>query len=186
MIHTGTQTIETEHLILRRFAAEDAHDMYNNWACDDDVNRYMTSTSLTDVSQAQKAVESWVERYKNEQFYHWNITFKDNPKVKSAGFICVVALDNDAQKMEFGYCIGKKWWNKGYMTEAVNAAVDYLFSKVKPQRIEIQYDADNPASGKVAEKCGMIYEGTLRRSMNNKGKLCNISVYSILSTDRRG
>ena len=183
MDHKGTKIIETERLILRRFEPGDARDVYNNWACDDDVNRYMTSTSLTDPSQAEKAVDSWASRY-NDEFYHWNITFKDNSTVKSAGFVCVVACDNDAQKVELGYCIGKKWWNNGYMTEAVKAVVDYIFNEVGVNRVEIQYDTDNPASGKVAQKCGMQYEGTLRQNMNNKGKFCDIAVYSVLAQDR--
>lgn len=184
MNHKGTHIIETQRLILRRFETDDARDMYNNWACDDDVNRYMTSTAFTDPSQAEKAVKSWESRY-NDEFYHWNITFKGNTDVRSAGFVCVVSCDNDAEKMELGYCIGKKWWNKGYMTEAVQAVIEYLFDEVGPQRIEIQYDTDNPASGKVAQKCGMQYEGTLRRYINNKGKLCNVAFYSILSDERR-
>ncbi|MBE6887375.1 MAG: GNAT family N-acetyltransferase [Ruminococcaceae bacterium] len=183
MQHKGTKTIETERLVLRRFETDDAKDVYNNWACDDDVNRYMTSTSLTDPSQAQKAVDSWAARY-NDEFYHWNITFKADPTVKSAGFVCVVSNDDDAQKAELGYCIGKKWWNKGYMTEAVKAVADYLFDQVGYNRVEVQYDADNPASGRVAQKCGMQYEGTLRQFMNNKGKICDIAVCSILSEER--
>lgn len=183
MQHKGTKILETERLILRRFEAKDARDVYNNWACDDDVNRYMTSTSLTDPAQAQKAVDSWASRY-NDEFYHWNITFKEDTAVKSAGFVCVVANDNDAKKAELGYCIGKKWWNKGYMTEAVKAVADYLFEQIGYNRVEVQYDVDNPASGRVAQKCGMQYEGTLRQFMNNKGKFCDIAVYSILSQDR--
>lgn len=183
MKHKGTKIIETERLVLRRFKISDTCDMYNNWACDDDVNRYMTSTSLTDVSQAEKALNSWSVRYDNAEFYNWNITFK-NEDAKSAGFVCVVAKDDDALKAELGYCIGKKWWNKGYMTEAVNAVMDYLFNEIGYNRIEIQYDTDNPASGRVAQKCGMQYEGTLRQYINNKGKLCDIAVYAMLKNEQ--
>ncbi len=183
MTHKGTNTIETERLVLRRFEAEDTRDMYNNWACDDEVNRYMTSISLTDPSQAEKAIGNWKLRYDNIEFYHWNITLKAEEDVKSAGFVCVVANDNDAQKAELGYCIGKKWWNCGYMTEAVSAVTKYLIDEIGYNRVEVQHDTDNPASGKVAQKCGMQYEGTLRQFMNNKGKLCDIAVYSVLAGD---
>ncbi len=185
MNHKGTVILETERLILRRFEPADAHDMYNNWACDDDVNRYMTSTSLTDPAQAEKAVKSWSERYNKDEFYNWNITFKSDLSVKSAGFICVVSCDNDASKVELGYCIGKKWWGSGYMTEAVNTVTSYMIKEIGANRVEIQYDTDNPASGRVAQKCGMQYEGTLRQFMNNKGKLCDVAVYSVLADERR-
>lgn len=38
----GTRKIETERLILRRFVMEDAEDMYNNWASDPEVTKYLT------------------------------------------------------------------------------------------------------------------------------------------------
>lgn len=37
MLHCGTQRLETERLILRRFTKEDAAAMYKNWASDDEV-----------------------------------------------------------------------------------------------------------------------------------------------------
>ena len=40
MKHCGTQRLETERLILRRFISEDADAMYKNWASDDWVNSY--------------------------------------------------------------------------------------------------------------------------------------------------
>ena len=42
MNKAGTQKIETQKLILRRFKIEDAEDMYNNWASDPEVTRYLT------------------------------------------------------------------------------------------------------------------------------------------------
>ena len=42
MRHTGTQTIATERLTLRRFTMEDAENMYYNWACDPEVTKYLT------------------------------------------------------------------------------------------------------------------------------------------------
>lgn len=42
MKHCGTQRLETERLILRRFVIEDADAMYKNWASDDEVTKYLT------------------------------------------------------------------------------------------------------------------------------------------------
>ena len=42
MNKTGTQQLETHRLILRRFCAEDAEDMFRNWASDPEVTRYLT------------------------------------------------------------------------------------------------------------------------------------------------
>lgn len=48
------------------------------------------------------------------------------------------------------------------MTEAVSAVINYLFSQINVHRVEIDFDSDNPASGKVAQKCGLLLEGTRR------------------------
>ncbi len=39
--HMGTVEIMTEHLFLRRFTAEDAENVYNNWTSDSEVSKYM-------------------------------------------------------------------------------------------------------------------------------------------------
>lgn len=42
MNHIGTKTIETERLILRQFTMEDSQAMFENWASDDEVTKYLT------------------------------------------------------------------------------------------------------------------------------------------------
>ncbi|MBR4142117.1 MAG: GNAT family N-acetyltransferase, partial [Firmicutes bacterium] len=42
MKHCGTQTIETERLILRRLRREDAGAMFRNWTSDPEVTKYLT------------------------------------------------------------------------------------------------------------------------------------------------
>jgi len=42
MNHIGTIRLETDRLILRRFTIADAEGMFNNWASDDDVTKYLT------------------------------------------------------------------------------------------------------------------------------------------------
>lgn len=42
MNHIGTKTLETERLILRKFKDEDASDLFNNWASDSNVTKYLT------------------------------------------------------------------------------------------------------------------------------------------------
>ena len=48
------------------------------------------------------------------------------------------------------------------------------------QRIEARHDPRNPASGAVMRKCGMTFEGTLRRSDWNNQGLCDASYYAII------
>ena len=52
-------------------------------------------------------------------------------------------------------------------------------------RIEAQFETDNPASGRVMAHCGMQYEGVMRQRLMNKGKYVDVAQYAILRTDPR-
>ena len=55
MNHCGTQYIETERLVLRRFSVSDAQVMFRNWASDPEVTRYLT-WPVHDGAEVSKAV----------------------------------------------------------------------------------------------------------------------------------
>lgn len=50
------------------------------------------------------------------------------------------------------------------MSEALAALIKFFFEEVEVNRIESRFDPNNIGSGKVMEKCGMEYEGTLREA----------------------
>ncbi len=184
MKHLGTRYIETNRLILRQFTIDDNKAMFNNWASDDDVTRYLIWPTHQSVDVTTAVLEDWISNYKNSNFYQWAIVFKEIG-TEPIGSISVVSLDDTVQKAHIGYCIGKKWWHKGITSEALQAVIKFLFDEVGMRRIDSRHDPRNPNSGAVMKKCGMQYEGTLRQSdVNNQG-ICDASYYSILSTDDR-
>lgn len=70
------------------------------------------------------------------------------------------------------------------MSEAANAVIDYLFSEIGVNRVGISHDTENPGSGKVAQKCGMTYEGTKREYLKTStGKFVDIADYGILRSE---
>jgi ribosomal-protein-alanine N-acetyltransferase len=82
--------------------------------------------------------------------------------------------------VHIGYCIGTKWWHKGYTSEAMAALIEFFFEKVGVNRIESQHDPNNPNSGKVMAKCDMKYEGTHRKADFNNQGIVDASIYAIL------
>ena len=107
MQHLGTQTIETERLILRRFTMDDVQTMFDNWASDDDVTRYVTWPTHTDTSVTEMIVRHWVDSSANDDFYNWAIELKSIGQV--VGNIAVVRIRELARSAEIGYCLGKAW-----------------------------------------------------------------------------
>ena len=54
MEHKGTLILETERLVLRRFAGEDAGMVFSNWAGDDEVTKYMTWPTRRNIEETEK------------------------------------------------------------------------------------------------------------------------------------
>mgnify|MGYP000927930915 CR=1 FL=1 len=58
MTHKGTVTLETEQLVLRRFATEDSEAMFRNWATDPEVTKFLTWPPHSDVSVSKTVIDS--------------------------------------------------------------------------------------------------------------------------------
>lgn len=178
----GTKNLETTRLNLRKINISDASDMFNNWACDEDVARYVTWQAHTDINVTKSLIDIWVSKQNNNDNFAWCLELKENKKV--IGTIDVVGIDAKIERAEIGYCMSKAYWNKGIMTEALTAVIDFLFSEVDFNRIVAKHHINNPASGKVMMKSGMQFEGVERQgAKDNKGDFCDIAVLAILKSD---
>lgn len=177
MIHTGTNTIETERLILRRFTIDDAGDMFANWANDSEVTKYLTWLPHGCVENTEEILTTWISEYSSPSTYKWAIICKDNGE-PVIGCIDAVHVNEKIPSCEIGYCLSKTYWGKGIMTEALKEVMNYLFD-AGFIRISARHDTSNPASGRVMQKAGMTYEGTFSKSeINNKGDIIDIAYYA--------
>ena len=182
MNHIGTQRIETDRLILRRFVSEDAEAMYRNWASDPEVTRFLTWPTHPSANVSAFVLNDWVASYGNEKYYQWAITLRDHPG-KPIGSIAAVRINEAVDSVEIGYCIGRKWWRQGITSEALKAVISFFFTHVCANRIEARHDPRNPHSGGVMKKCGMQYEGTLRSAGRNNQGICDECYYGLLKDE---
>ena len=179
--HQGTKILTTARLTLRPFTADDAPAMFRNWASDPEVTKYLTWPTHESVEISEMVLTDWCSHYTELDFYQWAIVPKDIDE--PIGTISVVGSDEKTKKIHIGYCIGSKWWNFGYTSEAFAAIISFFFEQVEAKRIESQHDPKNVGSGKVMEKCRLIYEGTLRNAdWNNRG-IVDARMYAILASD---
>jgi [ribosomal protein S5]-alanine N-acetyltransferase len=74
---------------------------------------------------------------------------------------------------------------RGYVTEAVQLLVDYLFATKQRHRIHLVIVPGNAASRRIAEKCGFAEEGTARGAFFNDGRNQDVLILSLLRTDPR-
>lgn len=182
MNKTGTQRIETHRLILRRYRIEDAEDMFNNWASDPEVTRFLTWPAHKSVDVTRFVLNDWISKYDDGGFFNWAIEWKETGGV--IGNIAVVKFHEEAEAAEIGYCMGRAFWGRGIMPEALRAVMDYLFDTVGVNRIEADHDVNNPKSGRVMEKAGMKREGVHRGGGKNNQGICDVVSYALLRSDR--
>ena len=181
LTHKGTQTIETPRLILRRAVRDDAEAMFRNWASDPEVTKYLTWPAHGSIAVSEMVIGSWLQEYEKDSYYQWMIVPKECGE--PIGTISVVHLHPQIDAAEIGYCIGKKWWHRGIMSEALRAVIGFLFDAVGLNRIFARHDPNNPHSGGVMRKCGMKYEGTNRACDRNNQGLCDAAQYAVLRCD---
>lgn len=173
----NTKNLETERLILRKFEIEDAEGMFNNWANDPEVNKFLAWPLHKDVEETKSVISKWISKYE-EGSYNWIVETKDTHEV--IGSICEEGKSVKHKTISLGYCYGSKFWNKGYASEVLKRVIEYLLNEEDFYLVEANHRSSNPASGKVMQKAGMKYDGTLReRRINPDGSRADMVCYSI-------
>ncbi|MBE6638065.1 MAG: GNAT family N-acetyltransferase [Ruminococcaceae bacterium] len=173
--HKGTCNIKTPRLCLRQLTIADASDFFYQLVNDKQVLKYTAWPYHEDIAQTENMLSSWEKAYERPAFYNWGIEYKG----KIIGNITVYRLYEDTAAAEIGYCFGSDYWNQGFATEAAKAVMDYLFHKIGAEKIIISFADKNPASGRVAEKCGMTYVQTLPRAFTtSENEVVDIIEYS--------
>ena len=177
LTHKGTLILKTPRLILRRFKTDDAQMMYDNWATDEKVTRFLAWEVHESVEKTKEILTQWVDEYDSLEYYHWAIEYENMP----VGGINLHAISNKSWRGDLGYNIGSKWWNLGLMTEAARAVVDFAFGEIGMNKVCAWHDTENIGSGRVMQKIGMIREGHFfKHSRRKDGSWGDSDCYSIL------
>ena len=155
--------------------------MYRNWASDPEVTKYLTWPAHESVEETRTILKEWIAAYKKPEKYEWCIELKEIGE--AIGSIGVVHTKEKVGAMCVGYCISEAYWHQGIASEALAAVIAYLTEEVGARRIESCHDARNPYSGKVMEKCGLKYEGTLAQADWNNSGICDSVWYGLVKED---
>ena len=183
MNHKGSVELLTKRLLLRPFRMEDAYAMYENWASDEEVVKYLRWPAHQDVTISQKVLSQWTSHYHEPDYYQWAIELRESHQI--IGSISVVSKNEEVGMVHIGYCIGRTWWHHGDRSEALERLITFFFEDVQVNRIESQHDPNNPNSGRVMAHCGMKKEGIHRQAdISNQG-IVDACMYAILASDVR-
>jgi ribosomal-protein-alanine N-acetyltransferase len=145
-----TFPISTQRLLLRQFVEEDSQIAYDSWMSDPEVTEFLTWNPHRSPYESLRIIRSWVRAYQ-EGTMDWCITLKPSPE--PIGGITAVQDFPDERYCEIGYCLSRNQWNRGIMTEATRAVVEYIFRNTDYLWIQARYDKENEASGRTLSKC---------------------------------
>ena len=145
-------TIETERLLLRPFELSDDVAMFEGWASDPEVTKYLTWSPHTCVEGTHALLQIWVKQYEKPERINFAIVEKASNKL--IGGIDVVGYLEGTPVI--GYVLGRAYWGKGYMTEACKRVLEFLFDKGY-EEVRIDAQKENIASQRVILKCGGVF-----------------------------
>jgi len=169
--------IRTERLTLRPFRLEDAGE----------VRRLAGSKAIADTTarvphpyEAGMA-EEWIRThgrlFRRRKAVIYAVTRTDTGRLIGA---IGLELHMASERAELGYWIGRRYWNRGYATEAAEAMLMYGFAELGLNRIYAHHFKRNPSSGRVMRKIGMKREGLLREHFKKGDGFEDLVFYGIL------
>ena len=147
-------TLETERLLLRPFRQSDLQDLYE-YASVEGVGEMAGWQHHKTIEETQEILNSFIAEDKT-----FAIVFKENSKVigslgvETYGMEEALTEFTDYQGRELGFVLGKGYWGKGLMPEAVKAVIDYLFNDLDLDFLTCGHYDFNAQSKRVQEKCG--------------------------------
>lgn len=148
--------METERLILRPWLESDAEALFK-YACDPDVGLAAGWPPHKDVAETLSVIRTY---FANDRT--WAIVLKETSEpIGCIGYYVhgESNIEIGEEDAEIGYWIAKPYWNQGICTEALRAMVDYCFNVKGFITLWSDFFVDNPASGRVMEKCGFVDTG---------------------------
>lgn len=166
--------LKSARLTLRPISLNDLDAIFN-YTSSENVARYVTWEPHKSLEETIEFIELVFSDYKQDNHLLWGIEYEQ----KLIGTIDFVSIIDKHKCAEIGYVLSEDYWNQGITTEAVKKLINYGFDELKLVRIQARCFEENIGSQKVMEKSGMLFEGTLQKSMFVKGIHQNIKMYAI-------
>ena len=152
------KSLKTERLRLRKAKLSDAEAIFRQYARDAEVAKYVSWRAHKDIEETREYVRMCLLAWDVGKAFHWVIERREDRELLGM-MIARVA----GEKWELGYVLARRYWGRGYMTEALKGIITWAIRQRDIYRVWAVCDVDNAASARVMEKAGMQREGVLRR-----------------------
>jgi RimJ/RimL family protein N-acetyltransferase len=170
-------TLETRRLVLRWIDERDTEALFALFS-DTEVTRYWSVGAWTSMDQARQAIQRDLAACADGTSLRLAVHLAGRP-----GLIGTIGLHRfvyQSRRCEVGYALARPHWGKGYIGEALSAALDYGFTSLNLNRIEADIDPRNAASARVLERLGFRKEGYMPERWIVNGEMADTVNYGLL------
>jgi ribosomal-protein-alanine N-acetyltransferase len=179
---TAIPVIETPRLRCRVPAMTDAPAFFELHS-DPETLRYWSSTPMREMREAEERVAKLAGYLADGTGYAWAIERREDARV--IGTLSLHRLDEQNERAEVGYLLGRAYWGRGYMQEALGALLQYAFEELEVRRIEADTDPRNQGSVRTLERAGFTREGLLRERWVVAGEISDTAFFGLLRREWR-
>jgi RimJ/RimL family protein N-acetyltransferase len=150
---------------------------------EDEVTRFLPYSSWQSMADAR----AWYERMAKLQAEGSALQFvvADKASDVAIGSILAFRFDAPSARAELGYALGRAWWGRGCMSEALSAFIAQAVSAMALRRLEAQVNSDNAHSGQLLRRLGFVREGLLRQRWLHRGAPVDVEMYGLLRDEWR-
>jgi len=163
---TGTITLSTDRLLLRRYHIEDAQLLHKLFGIDEKMFEYSGWNPYETIEMAQETIQGFIDSYADEHCYSWAIDYQE----QLVGTIGAYDYDPNTKSIEIGCSIAKGWWGHGFASEAIREVLRYLLEKEKIRYIKAWSASDNVGSIRAMEHAGMVLVRSEKDALTINGK----------------
>jgi RimJ/RimL family protein N-acetyltransferase len=146
-----------------------------------EVMRFWSSPPIKEIAEARDAVERVKGYFASKEGIRWVLTLKGDDRM--LGSVGVFNFHEQNRLAEIGYALAREHWGRGYMNEALVAAIDWGFGPFGLRRIEADTDPRNTASLRTLERLGFAREGLLRERWQVADQISDSLVWGLLARD---
>ncbi|MFV8316121.1 GNAT family N-acetyltransferase [Mycobacterium sp. 23] len=149
--------VDGPRLHLRPAVVEDAAEIFESVSGDPEVTRFLLWTAHPDAAETRRVLIEQLISTKNDR--NWVITLR-----RTGDIVGLISCRRPvSHSVEIGYCLGRNWWDMGYMSEALKLVVDELAADPAVFRVWATCHVDNSRSARLLQRTGFSLEGRLRR-----------------------
>lgn len=176
-----SREMTSERLFFRPLRVSDAPAVFDSYAADPEVVRYLTWRPYRSAKQVESFLKEAEQFWEQKTRFPWLLLH-----LKTGELIGTIEMRPNGQSAELGFLIARPHWGQGYGTEAVKTVLEECFSDEQIHRVQALCDIENIGSAKVLAKAGMVHEGTLRSvgiHPNRSTELRDAHMYSTIRRD---